>query len=263
MDHNIKSGAQYLSSGFKLVWKPGIKRFVFIPLLINLVVLSIATIYAFNLISDWHASLPLWLDSQINSEHWYIRWPSEVLSWVIESLDWLLWPLLVASVLISVFFVFSFLANWIAAPFNGLLAEAVEKHLASDSYAETDFRIAQFLSDIPRLVGREWQKFIYYLPRAVGCLILFFTPLSVLAPFIWFLFNSWMSAIQYVDYPIDNNQMRFSTTLSFARQNKKDAYSFGIVVMLITMIPIINLLLMPVAVAGGVHFWFDRNQLAR
>ena len=45
-------------------------------------------------------------------------------------LDWLrylLWPLFVLTAVLLVFYTFSLLTNLIAAPFNGLLAEAVEK----------------------------------------------------------------------------------------------------------------------------------------
>jgi len=262
MKHQSLQGAQYLSKGLDLIWKPGIKRFVFIPLAINFVLLAIATVYAFTLISDWYSSLPLWLESHISNPHWYIRWPAEGLEWLVTGLDWLLWPVIVISVFILVFFTFGLLANWIAAPFNGLLSEAVETHLRGESKTTENFSWALFIKDVPRLIGREWRKLAYFIPRALLCLILLITPISLFVPIIWFIFNGWMMAIQYIDYPQDNHRQSFQQTLVLLRQNRAAAYSFGLLVLLFTMIPLINIIIMPIAVAGATNFWFDASKIA-
>ena len=257
MTGNSFHGVQYLSKGFHLVWKPGIKRFVFIPLLINFILLGIATVYAFDIIGDWYTSLPQWIEAKVNNEHWYISWPASGLEWIVSSLGWLLWPLIVISVFITVFFIFGFIANWIAAPFNGILSEAVERHLAKDDYNEIEFNWSLFIKDIPRLIGREWTKFAYYVPRALVFLILLFTPISPIVPILWFMFNAWMSAIQYIDYPLDNHRLPFQQTLSHLQSARRGPFGFGAMVMLFTMIPVVNILVMPVAVAGATNLWFD------
>ncbi|MGB0496325.1 MAG: sulfate transporter CysZ [Kangiellaceae bacterium] len=251
------NGTQYLRKGYHLIWQPNIKRFVLIPLLINLVLLATATFYAFDIISDWYTNLPLWLETHTNSQVWYISWSAAAVNWLVTSLDWLLWPLIVISVLVSVFFMFGFLANWIAAPFNGLLSEAVECHLAGDKNAIENLSLMDSLKDIPRLIGREWRKLTYYIPRALLCLLLFVTPVSVLAPAVWFLFNGWMSALQYIDYPNDNHRRPFRATLSNIKAHRSGPFGFGLFVMFLTMIPLVNLLVMPVAVAGATNLWFD------
>ena len=203
MPNNAFSGAHYLSKGFNLIRKPGIRIYVLIPLLINLVLLSAATIYAFNQIDTWYESLR-------QSEYAWVQWS-------VENLSWLIWPLIVIAVLLVVFFLFAFIANWIAAPFNGLLAEAVEVHLSGDTFQAQDFSWSLFVKDIPRLFAREWRKLVYFLPRALGCVLLFlltfWNPLFFLAPIVWFIFNSWMAAIQYIDYPMDNHRIPFNQML--------------------------------------------------
>jgi len=257
MNRQSVQGAQYLSKGLNLVWQPGIKKFVFIPLCINFILLGIATLYAFDIISDWYQTLPTWIETQVKSDHWYVSWPAEGLAWLVSTLDWLLWPLIVLSVFVTVFFMFGFLANWIAAPFNGLLSEAVERHLSGNNYQEVQFSLKDFLTDIPRLMAREWKKLAYYIPRALVCVILLFTPVSPFVPIIWFLFNSWMSAIQYIDYPEDNHRRTFRQTLDNLSKNRKGPFSFGMMVMLLTMVPVVNILVMPVAVAGATNLWYD------
>lgn len=258
MNQHSYHGAQYLSKGFHLVWQPGIKKFVFIPLLINFVLLGFATYYALDMISNWYESLPIWIETQVTSDHWYISWPASGLEWLVDVLGWLLWPTIVISVFIVVFFLFGFLANWFAAPFNGLLSEAVEKHLLGENFEDVKFSWSAFFKDIPRLLGRELRKMRYYLPRALGCLLLLLTPIAFFVPIVWFVFNSWMSALQYIDYPEDNHKHSFQHTLDKLAQNRRGPFGFGVMVMLLTMIPIVNILVMPVAVAGATNLWFDQ-----
>jgi len=243
MQKRSLGGAHYLSEGFSLILKPGIRVYVIVPLLINLILLGFATIYAFSSLSDWYQSL-------LSSD-------SSWLQWFVSTFEWLLWPLIIVSVLIVVFFLFAFLANWIAAPFNGLLAEAVENHLLGERTQSQPFKPTAFLGDIPRLMTREWRKLAYYIPRALACLILFMTPLAFIAPFIWFFFNAWMAAIQYIDYPMDNHRIGFTRMLAQIRQQRGTSLGFGALVMLFTLIPLVNILVMPVAVAGATALWFD------
>ena len=108
MRNNPVSGAIYFLRGIRLIFTPGIRAYVMGPLLVNIVVFS-ALIYFgagwFQVLLDW--MLPGWLD------------------W----LAFVLWPLFFVAALIVVFFTFSLIGNLIAAPFNGLLAEAVECHI--------------------------------------------------------------------------------------------------------------------------------------
>ncbi|NBC47838.1 MAG: sulfate transporter CysZ, partial [Gammaproteobacteria bacterium] len=102
------TGAACLLQGLSLIARPGLRRFVLVPLLINVAVFTAAIWYGIARFADavaWmEAQLPGWL-------HW---------------LDWLLWPLFVLALLIVVFYSFTLVANLIASPFNGLLAERAE-----------------------------------------------------------------------------------------------------------------------------------------
>ena len=59
---------------------------------------------------------------------------------------------------------FSTIANWIAAPFNGLLAEQLEARLTGATPPDTG--VLGIMKDVPRIMKREWQKLAWYLPRA-------------------------------------------------------------------------------------------------
>lgn len=243
-----KSGVAYFVQGMGLLLKPRIRTFVLLPLLANMLLFAGAFYWLWqqlDALSAWlETSLPGWL------------------SW----LEWLLWPLAIVSLLVSFALLFGILANWIAAPFNGLLAERVEEYLTQQPAQPVG--LAGLLKDLPRLLGREWLKLKYYLPRALGCLLLFFVPVigQTVAPLVWFLFTAWMMGIQYCDYPFDNHKVPFASMRSALGREKATTLGFGAMTALLGSLPIINFFIMPVAICGATAMWVDiyrQEQLGR
>lgn len=232
-----ENGMGYFLLGFELIKRKGIKRFVFIPLIINLILFSVAFYYLYLQLDEYLAALSNWLP--------------EMLNWLMT----IIWPLAVISLLVMFSFIFSSVANWLAAPFNGLLSEKMEALLINQTPPSGN--INEIIKDIPRTFLREWQKFLYYLPRALVYLLLFFF-LPVIGQIIWFLFVAWMMAIQYKDYPFDNHKIPFNQMRSVLNSNKRLTFSFGITASIFAMIPIVNLIIMPVAICGATALWVDR-----
>ncbi len=230
------SGASYFFKGFSLIRQKGVKRFVFFPLFINALLFSFAFYYAYLSLNHYISQIMTWLPG-------WLSWLSVVL-----------WPLALLTILVIFSFIFSTVANWLAAPFNGLLSEKMESILLNQPGPEGDmFDIAK---DLPRTISREWQKLTYYLPRAIGFFIVLWL-LPVVGQIIWFLFVAWMMAIQYKDYPFDNHKIPFNQMRIILNDNKSVSYSFGITVAIFSMVPIVNLIVMPVAICGATALWVD------
>jgi CysZ protein len=239
------SGIGYFFKGFELIQLKGIRRFVLIPLLINFLFFSTAFYFIFTELEYYMAILTGWLPSWLN-------WLSSVL-----------WPMAVITILIIFSFIFSTGANWLAAPFNGLLSEKIEllllqeklKDKAVDEPTVND-SMMDIVKDIPRTLDRELQKLTYYLPRAIGFFILLWI-LPVIGQVMWFLFVAWMMAVQYKDYPFDNHKIPFSAMKQTIKQHKSLSYSFGVSVTVFSMLPLVNLIVMPVAICGATALWVD------
>lgn len=230
------SGAGYFFKGFELIRMKGIRRFVFIPLLINLVLFSIAFYYMFIQLQTYMEAIEAWLP--------------EWMSW----LSTVIWPVAVLFILVMFSFIFSSVANWIAAPFNGLLSEKMEALLTNEQPPSGD--AFDIIKDIPRTLSREWCKFRYYLPRAIGFFLLYWI-IPVVGQIVWFLFLAWMMAVQYKDYPFDNHKINFDVMKRELQDRKGLSYSFGITTALFSMLPIVNLVVMPVAICGATALWVD------
>jgi CysZ protein len=233
------SGLNYLLKGAKLLSHPKLRIFVLIPLLINVLIFASAFWFLFSAITTW-------IDS-------YVSGLPDWLSW----LAYIFWPFLIFSILVSFSFVFSTVANLIAAPFNGLLAEKTENLLTGEAINDDGF--ADLLKDLPRIFKRELQKWLYFLPRLIGCALLFFIPAfgQTIAPVIWFLFAGWMMVIQYADFPFDNHKVPFATMKKALSERLGKNLTFGMLISFFTTIPIVNFIIMPIAVCGATAFWVD------
>jgi len=233
------SGIGYLLKGAKLLSHPKLRVFVIIPLLINIVIFASAFSFLFFGITGWIES--------------YMDQVPSFLSW----LTYILWPIIIVSILFSFSFIFSTVANLIAAPFNGLLAEKTENLLTNSSINDDSF--ADLFKDLPRIFKRECQKWLYFIPRIIGCLLLFLIPVigQTIAPIIWFIFAGWMMAIQYADYPFDNHKVSFAKMKQVLATKLGKNITFGMIVSFCTSIPVINFIIMPIAVCGATAAWVD------
>ncbi len=109
---------------------------------------------------------------------------------------------------------------------------------------------------LPRTIGRELRKLAYFAPRALALLVLSFIPvLNLAAAPLWLLFGVWMMAVQYIDYPADNNKLSWADMMVWLRQRRWQSLSFGAVTYAALLVPVLNLLIMPAAVAGATLFW--------
>ena len=166
-----------------------------------------------------------------------------------------MWPVFLLLALLFVGYGFSIVANLIAAPFNGYLAEKTE-HLLRGSPVATENNWKTLLLLVPRSIGRELRKLVYFAPLLLGVFLLSLIPgINAVAAPLGFLVASWMMVLRYLDYPIDNHAMSFSSVKQAARQQRLTSLGFGGAVMLGTMIPLVNLIIMPAAVCGATAYW--------
>ncbi len=216
-------------SGFGLLFKPGIKRFVLIPFFINLALFSLAT----KLLSD-----------QLDS--WMQKLLPDWLSW----LEWLIVPLFWLTMALIVYYTFTVIANLIAAPFNSILSARIEAMLTGQK--PEDINADGFIKLTFRTLKSETQKILYAVKWFIPLIIItFISILNIIAPFLWILFAAWFFALEYNDYPLANRGLFFEDIKTYNRKNRMHALGLGSAVFVLTSIPIINFFAMPVAVAGA------------
>lgn len=230
-------GFGYVLEGTRLIRLPGLRRFVLVPLAINTLLFS-ALMYAAvqgfeRLLAYLLEFLPDWL-------HW---------------LQYLLWPLFAAGALLVLVYSFTLLANLLAAPFNGMLAEATERHLTGQALTPAGNWRA-LVADIVPSVLAELHKLGYFALRALPLLLLFVVPLfNLAAPALWMLFSAWMLAAEFADYPMGNHGLKFRAQAPRLRRRRLLMLGFGLGVLGLMLIPVVNFIAMPAAVAGATALW--------
>jgi CysZ protein len=238
--NTIINGPKSLLAGFQLLSKSGIRLYVIIPLTLNSLLFGSIIFFGahrLNNLIDWLTSNWTWT------------------AWM----SWLLWPLFALIALTIVFFCFSILANLIAAPFNGFLAQAVATHLRGKR-PEQGTVLKTLPAELLSAFKSESVKLVYFIVRAIPLLLLFFIPfVQAFAPIIWFLFGAWMLALEYMEYPMSNEGMLFPEVRSRLSETRALTFSFGSSVMLLTMIPVVNFVVMPAAVAAATKIWIDQG----
>jgi len=233
------AGAGFLLRGLRLITRPGLRRFVVVPLFINVVVFSalgLAGAQGFD-----------WLLSQLlpTGDAWWL-----------EVLRGVLWVLFAAAALIILLFTFSVVANLLGSPFNGVLAARVEQLLRGGDAPDSGRGL---LGEAAASIAGEVRKFIYFLfLMIVGVVVTIVPVINVVSPLLWALIAMWMLALEYVAYPMENRGIAFHDVRETLRGNRALALGFGAAAMVAMMIPLVNLVVMPAAVAGATAMWVER-----
>lgn len=225
-----------LARGTRLAYSRGLRRYVFVPIVINLLVYGAMLRFVLanfgGWLEGWMALVPAWL------------------GW----LEWLIWPLFVISLVVIVFFTFTLVTHLIAAPFYGFLAARVEA--VATGRPPLDDR--GFMKTAVDALGRELVKLAYIAPRALLLFLVSWIPgVNLAAPLLWALFSAWVMAIAYLDYPMDNNKVSFAEMRRRLAARWWQSLTYGGCVTLVTWIPLANLFLLPGAVSGAVLMWAE------
>jgi CysZ protein len=235
----FSDGARYLVRGFELIRQPGLRAFVVVPLLLNSIVFAGLGFFAIDEFAGW-------LDALMQG----------VPNWA-AFIRYLLWPLFVLLLLVISAWSFTIIGNIIASPFAGVLAEKTEA-LLTRNVSPTAFDWKTLPAITVRSLKREFSKLFYYLGWTILIVIVSLL-VSPIAPVLWFVFGAWMMAVQYVDYPFDNHQLSFAELKRWLAANRMLALGFGAAVLAVSVIPLVNLVVIPAAICGATALWVERR----
>lgn len=239
---DIFTGMGYFISGMGLLTRPGIKRFVIIPVIINIIIF----IGLYFVLRHYVGEFNIWFEAHV--PHW-LQW-----------LSYLIWVLFFICFFIIFIYTFVTIGNLISAPFNSFLSEKIEFLLTGSTPSSRS--LMDNIRDVPRIIGRQFAIIGFYLPRAMGLLILFFVPIvQAIAAILWFLFNAWYLALTYVDYPTDNHRISIAETRQWMKSQRGLVLGFGLTVLVCSMIPILNFFVIPAAVAGATKLYVNEFKL--
>jgi CysZ protein len=163
---------------------------------------------------------------------------------------------LTALVALSVACVFS--SSIIAAPFNDALSEAIEQREAGRP--ASSFSVLRLSRELVQavvlallrlglyaaVVGPLW--FVSWLVPGVGHLLYLGA---------WLVFTAAYFALDYVDWPATRRGLSVRARFALLRRHPLRMLGFGCAVWMCLFVPLLNLLFMPLSVAGGTLLFLD------
>jgi len=223
-------GAICLGRGFRIMRQPGVRIYAVMPLLINTVLFASLIWFGYEQFS------PL------------VDYMMSGIPAIFNFLRWIIWIIISTFTAIFIFFTFTPIANIVAAPFNALLSEKIEIRLTGKTIGVNSsfMKMARdsFLSQI--------RKLVYIIFWSAVLLLISLIPLvNFAAPFLWVIFGSWLLSLEYLDYPMGNHELNFTRQREILAARKGLSLGYGSSVMVLTSIPLLNFIVMPVAVAGA------------
>ena len=241
MVNDITTGIQAMARALRLLRQPGIRRYVILPLLINILIFGGLIWFGHNLVDP------------------YIQKMVSYLPDFLDFLEWMFWLFFGLLAAITVFFTFTPIANIIAAPFNALMAEKIEIHLTGSAIS-SNVSFARMAIDAIR---SQLGKLLYIALWGLGLLLVTLIPvINFIAPVLWFIFGSWLLSLEYFDYPMGNHDLVFAEEKKRLAARRGISLGFGGSMMVMTSIPVINFFAMPLGVAAATLLWVEQLQNA-
>lgn len=215
--------------GFTLLRHPQLRQLVVIPILINILLYGVALGLSYYSVAGFISHfIPLWL-----------MW-----------LRWLIWPLFFISFFVAVFFTFTLLANLLCTPFYGKLSEQTLSIISGET---------AIIHNLPlgKVLWAEIRRLLHIGSRTLPLLIISVIPVvNLIAPVLWGLLGAWGMGLEFLVYPMENDGLVFNEQKRQLKTMRLGALSFGGITMLGLTVPLLNILMPPVAVISATIYWY-------
>jgi len=235
---NFSRGFFYPFRGGRfLLGRPRLWKYVLVPFAINLLVFSLSVYFGLSFFNQTVVGMIPGGDA------WY---------WVVAY--YLLWVVAVLLTMVLVFFSFTVVGNLIASPFNDLLSERTEELLRGCAEG-TPFSLREF----GRIFLNEGKKMAVFVALMLLLLLLNLIPGfgTVLYSVLSFLLTVYFLVIEYTGYVFGRKGQGFTEQRRFIRGRRFLALGFGVGVLCLLAVPLLQFFAIPLGVIGGTQLWCD------
>ncbi len=222
--------------GLRLIFRPGFRRYVIVPLLLNIVIFGLLAWLGVHYFEDF-------MNHYLPEDSWW------------SYLRPLLWVVFALAYAMTLFYGFTILANLVASPFNSILAAKIEETLTGRRPAGAE---AGVLASIWPAISAELSKFFYMATRMIPLLILWLISalipgINLIVSALWLAAGFWFLTLEYLDYPMANHDLPPKQQRKILARRRFKSLAFGSGVTLLMLV--LGFVAMPAAVAGATLYW--------
>lgn len=240
LDGRVIGSPFYVLRGALFVWENReLWKFSVAPLMISALVLTVGYVLLYYFLRD--------MVRGVMSDQWYWQLLSYVVAFIVG-----------AFLIVLFFFLFTRVASALAAPFNEVISERTEQ-IATGKPIGTPFSLGALVRDSARGIVHAFKILAVYVALLVAALVLWIVPGAgpLLFSAATVLISSYMFSYEYLGYPMDRRRFSFREKRRFLRGTLTSSLGFGLGNLVIASIPLVNILLIPAAVAGGTLLFLD------
>ncbi len=233
-------GLAFPFKGARLVYveHPGLVRYWIVPILVTL----FAFLGSILAVVGYEDTLTSSLWAAPAGDGWEVD--------LARGAHWLFEALVVVVLVIGALVATLLVSGIVSAPFNARLAEILDERVTGR--AAPPFAVGRALRDVGRAIVIE--STFFAVNAALLLLSLFVPVLSPVTGAVGLAFGALYFGITYVETPEATRGRGLANRLRLVRRHPAAILGFGAGVGLFLCVPLVNLLFMPAAVAGGVLF---------
>jgi CysZ protein len=230
----LSDGPKAIVLAFRVLWRrPHILRWLVPPFLITIMLDGFAFYFSYG-----------WLRVRIAS----LVSGDGTMGWLRAALD------VVGGV--AVVFVLGWTFAWLflmlTSPFQDFISAEVERELTGDVGPEP----AGFSGFLRSIIQSLIQAIVFSF-LTIAFLVVGFIPL--VGPLVFFLWSAFALGYSFVAIPSGRMAHRFSERISFARRHRGAVLCLGMAVAGATLLPLVNILFMPVFVVAGTVLYVEAS----
>lgn len=225
-----------------------LRRLALVPLLLSLVALAAAGGALVAFAGEIHAWAASWFPPLAAGEWYTWLWvgPLRLLAWLAAKL---LFVAVAAVALVATLLV----AGVAAAPFHDELSRRVERLVTGAVHDEAEPGLSGVLRDGGRALRQELLRLLYF--AGVWAALLSLGVLvpggQLVAPVLGMLFTLLFLPLDYASYTLDRRRLSFAAKRRWVRGHLGASLGFGGAAFLLSAVPGLNALAMPVLVVAG------------
>jgi CysZ protein len=228
----LSDGLKAILIAFRVLWRrPRVLRWLVPPFLITVLLDGLAFYFSYG-----------WLRAGIAS----LVSGDGTMGWLRTALD----VVGGVAVLFILGWTFAWLFLMLTSPFQDFISSEVEQELTGTAGPEPPG-----LSGFLRSIAQSLIQAIVFSLLTILFLVIGLIPL--VGPLLFFVWTAFALGYSFVAIPSGRMAHRFSQRVSFARRHRGAVFGLGTAVAGATIIPVVNVLLMPVFVVAGTALYVE------